>query len=136
MAHIFFFFFGKIIHYEISWRYVKEFSSCRSCRQILISAPQGCSCTLKRATVLLLAAKAKFCFYIVCPTLREEQIEGDWEHGTEKVFVTKNWRKLHNEELPKFYLSSNTVRNIKSKCTRLGWHMGKWGNTKIVTSKS
>lgn len=73
------------------------------------------------------------------PTLREEQIECDWEHSTKKVFVTKNWRKLHNEELDKFYSSSDIVRNIKSKCLRLGWHevhMGKWGTTKIVTSKS
>jgi hypothetical protein len=35
-------------------------------------------------------------------------------HGPKRDEVTEGWRKLHNEELHKLYLSSNIVRMIKS----------------------
>jgi hypothetical protein len=41
--------------------------------------------------------------------------------------VTRDWRKLHNEELHNMYSSPDIIRMIKS--TRMGWagHVGRMG---------
>jgi len=41
--------------------------------------------------------------------------------------VTKEWRKLHNEELNELYSSSNTVRVIKSRRMRWAGHVARMG---------
>jgi hypothetical protein len=47
--------------------------------------------------------------------------------------VTGGLRKLHNEELRKFYTSRNTIRMIKSKKIRWGGHLARMGK-KISTA--
>jgi len=58
-------------------------------------------------------------------TLREERRLRVFENGVlRRIFgpkrdeATREWRKLHNEELNDLYSSPNTVRVIKS---RMGW---------------
>jgi hypothetical protein len=41
--------------------------------------------------------------------------------------VTGGWRKLHNEELHKFYSSPNIIRMIKSRRTRLAGTVARIG---------
>jgi hypothetical protein len=40
-------------------------------------------------------------------------------YGSKRVEVIGDWRKMHNEELHKFYYSSSIIRTIKSR--RTGW---------------
>jgi len=47
------------------------------------------------------------------------QAEGVWEWGVEeRDVVTREWRKLHKEELNVLYSSPNIVRVIKSRRMR------------------
>jgi hypothetical protein len=39
----------------------------------------------------------------------------------------KSWRKLHNEDLRKFYSSPNIIRMIKSRKMRWAWHVARMG---------
>ena len=41
--------------------------------------------------------------------------------------VTKEWRKLHNEELNDLYFSPNIVRVIKSRRVRWAGHVARMG---------
>jgi hypothetical protein len=41
--------------------------------------------------------------------------------------VTGAWRKLHNEELHNLYSSPSIIRMIKSRRTRLAWHVARMG---------
>ena len=43
--------------------------------------------------------------------------------GPEREEVTKEWRKLHNEELNGLYSSSNITRVIKSRRMRWAGHV-------------
>jgi hypothetical protein len=55
------------------------------------------------------------------------QIEGDREQGREGRNMMASWRKLHGEELQKFYASSNIIRAIKSRRKRWARHMARTG---------
>jgi len=46
--------------------------------------------------------------------------------------VTREWRKLHYEELNDLYSSSNIIRAIKSKKMRLAEHVARVGESKGV----
>jgi hypothetical protein len=52
--------------------------------------------------------------------------------GSKRGEVTKEWRKLHNEEPNDLYCSPNIVRVVKSK--RMGWagHVARMGKGKGV----
>ena len=47
--------------------------------------------------------------------------------GPKKDNVTREWRKLHNEELIDLFSSSNIVREIKSRRMRLAGHVARIG---------
>jgi hypothetical protein len=52
--------------------------------------------------------------------------------GSERDEVTREWRKLHNEELNDMYSSPNIVRVIKSRRMRLAGHVARIGNRRGV----
>jgi len=63
-------------------------------------------------------------------TLREERGLRVFENrvlrsifGPKRDQVTREWRKLHNEERNDLYSSPNTFRVIKSKRMRWAWHV-------------
>ena len=63
-------------------------------------------------------------------TLREERRLRMFENrvlrrvfGTKRDEVTREWRKLHNEELNDLYCSHNIIRVIKSRRMRWAWHV-------------
>jgi len=45
--------------------------------------------------------------------------------------VTREWRKLHNEELSDLYSSSNIVRMIKVRRMRWAGHVARMGESRI-----
>jgi hypothetical protein len=47
--------------------------------------------------------------------------------GPKRDEVTGGWRKLHNEELHKFYTSPNIIRMIKSRRMRWAGHVARLG---------
>ena len=47
--------------------------------------------------------------------------------GTKKDEVTREWRKLHNEELNDMYTSPNIFRVIKSRRMRWTGHVARMG---------
>jgi hypothetical protein len=46
--------------------------------------------------------------------------------------VTREWRKLHNEELNDLYSLSNIVRVAKSRRMRWAWHVARMGEDRGV----
>jgi len=48
--------------------------------------------------------------------------------GPERDEVTKEWRKLHNEEFNDLFSSPNIVRVIKSRRMRWAGHVARIGN--------
>jgi hypothetical protein len=46
--------------------------------------------------------------------------------------VTRDWRKLHNEELHTFYSSSNTIRMIKLRGMKRAGHVARMGETRNI----
>jgi hypothetical protein len=52
--------------------------------------------------------------------------------GTKRDEITGEWRKLHNEKLNDLYCSSNIVRVIKSRRTRLARHVTRMGERRGV----
>ena len=63
-------------------------------------------------------------------TLREERVLRVFENsvlrrifGPKRDVVTKEWRKLYNEELNDLYCSPNIVRGDKTEKNEMGWVM-------------
>jgi len=54
------------------------------------------------------------------------------EFGSKRDEVTKEWRKLHNEELNDLYCSHSIVRVIKSRIIILTEHVARIGNRRGV----
>jgi hypothetical protein len=52
--------------------------------------------------------------------------------GPKRDGVTGGWRKLHNEELHKWYSSPNIIRIIKSRRMRWAGHVARMGEKKNV----
>jgi hypothetical protein len=52
--------------------------------------------------------------------------------GPKKDEVTRDWRKLHNEELNGLYSLPNFVRVIKSRRMRWTGHVGRMGEGRVV----
>jgi hypothetical protein len=50
--------------------------------------------------------------------------------GPKRDEVTGDWRKLHNEELRKWYSSPNIIRMIKSRRMRWAGHVARMGATR------
>ena len=48
------------------------------------------------------------------------------------IIATKEWRKLHNEELNDLYSSPSILRVIKSRRIRLAGHVARMGNKRGV----
>jgi len=74
-------------------------------------------------------------------TLREERRLRVFENrvlrrkfGRKRDEVTREWRKLHNEELNDLYSSPNIVRVIKSRRTRWAGHVACMGESRGVDS--
>ena len=53
--------------------------------------------------------------------------------GTKKDEVTKEWRKLHNEELNDLYCLPNIVRVIKWRKIRWAGHVARRGRGEVCT---
>jgi hypothetical protein len=51
---------------------------------------------------------------------------------SKRVEVTREWKKLHNEELNDLYSSPNTVRLIKSRRIRWAGHIVRMGERRGV----
>jgi hypothetical protein len=47
--------------------------------------------------------------------------------GPKREKATGDWRKLHNQELHKFYSSPNIIRMIKSRRMRWAGHIARMG---------
>ena len=72
-------------------------------------------------------------------TLREERRVSVFENrvfrrifGPKRDEVTREWRKLHNEELNDFYTSPNIVRAIKSRRMRWAVHAARMGERRGI----
>jgi hypothetical protein len=50
--------------------------------------------------------------------------------GSKRDEVTREWRKLHIEELHDMYSSSHIIRMIKSRRMRLAGHVARMGEGK------
>jgi hypothetical protein len=46
--------------------------------------------------------------------------------------ITREWRKLHNEELNDLYSLPNILRVVKSRRTRLAEHVARMGEGRVV----
>jgi hypothetical protein len=73
------------------------------------------------------------------PTLREERRLRVFENrvlrrifGPQRDEVTREWRKLHNEELHILYSSPNIIWQIKSRRTRWVGHVARMGEERSV----
>jgi hypothetical protein len=72
-------------------------------------------------------------------TLREEHRLRVFEnrvlrriYGPKRDEVTREWRKLHNEDLHNLYSSSNIIRQVKSRGMRWAGHMARMGEERKV----
>jgi len=52
--------------------------------------------------------------------------------GSKRDEVTRQWRKLHNEDINDLYCSPNIVRVIKSRSMRLSGHVARMGERRGV----
>ena len=52
--------------------------------------------------------------------------------GSKRNEVTREWRKLHNEELNDLYPSPNIFREIKLKIMRWEGHIALWGEKSCI----
>jgi hypothetical protein len=52
--------------------------------------------------------------------------------GPRRDEVTKEWTKLHNEELSDLYSSPIIVRVVKSRRVRWAWHVARMGERRGV----
>jgi hypothetical protein len=53
--------------------------------------------------------------------------------GPKRDEVTREWRRLHNEELNDLYSSANIIRVIKSRKMRWAGHIARLGKIEVHT---
>jgi hypothetical protein len=53
--------------------------------------------------------------------------------GPKRNDITKDWRKLHHEELNDLYSSPTLVRVLKSRRGRWAWHVARMGREEACT---
>jgi hypothetical protein len=53
--------------------------------------------------------------------------------GPKRDEVTREWRKLHNEELSDLYSLPNIVRVVKSRRMRWAWHLARMGSGELCS---
>jgi hypothetical protein len=51
---------------------------------------------------------------------------------SERDEVTGDWSKLHNKELNDLYFIRSTIQVIKSRRTRMAWHITYWGEERCI----
>jgi hypothetical protein len=54
--------------------------------------------------------------------------------GTKREEVAGGWRRLHNEELHNLYASSNFIRVVRSRRTRLTGYVARMGDMRNAYS--
>jgi hypothetical protein len=54
--------------------------------------------------------------------------------GSRKDEVTKEWRRLHSEELHDTYYSPNIIRTVKSRRMRWAKNVARLGDSKVANS--
>jgi hypothetical protein len=52
--------------------------------------------------------------------------------GPKRDETTREWRRLHNEELNDLYSSPNIIRVIKSRRMRWAGHVALWGKKRCI----
>ena len=94
-------------------------------------------------STFIIIASLPFVLYgceIWYPTLREKRRLRVFEISPKRDEVTREWRKLHKEELNDMYPSSNIVRVIKPRRRRVAGHAARLrerrGVCRILVGKS
>ena len=56
-------------------------------------------------------------------------------YGSKRDEVTREWRRLHNEELDDLFCSPNIILVMKSRIMRLVWHVARMGKAEVIQTR-